>query len=238
MKVNISMSEAEATSAAAAYLADRLIDPRTKTVMVAGGNTPLQLYERIAEKRLDLSHLNVFTLDEYVGVPADDPRTCSNLLRRVVGQAWRIPMKQFHTLTTIEDEAPHSIRTHEAKLRSLGGLDVAILGLGENGHLGFNEPGSPPDSVGRLVDLEPSSIEANRRWFSGEHAPTKGVTVGLGTILRAAGLILVAFGAAKARAVRLAMTGPRETVPASWLTDHPHVDVFLDRAAASTMPAD
>lgn len=234
MQLAISPDIDHANSAAADCLAAWLVAPGTRNVMVAAGNTPLELYRRIGERRLSLAHLNIFALDEYVGVPLDEPRNCANLMRRGVQQAWGIPTAQFHTVSSLEHEALASVREHERKIAAAGGLDVIILGLGQNGHLGFNEPGSAEDSPGRLLDLETISIEANRKWFGGDYAPAKGITVGLKTILSARHVIILAYGQHKMAAVRTMMEGPRNAAcPASFLQGLPDVRVFLDGDAAA-----
>ena len=234
MKVLIYSDAAVANKAAAEMLAHLLRNAETRNVMVAAGNTPLELYRLVAERRLELSHLNVFALDEYVGVPLEEPRNCANLLRRSVAEAWKIPPAQFHALSSVEEEARANVRAHEERIRAGRGLGVVVLGLGQNGHLGFNEPGSAEDSEGRLVDLEPISVEANRAWFHGKHAPDKGVTVGLKTILGARHVLVLAFGAHKKNAVAAMVEGSRSAAcPASFLQGHPDASLFLDAAAAA-----
>ncbi len=236
MKIEVSESPPLANAAAAADLARSLLSPEARSLVVAGGNTPLELYRLIAGRSLSLGRLHIFVLDEYAGVPLEDPRTCTNLLRRTVQEAWKIPPEHFHPLSSLEKEALASVRDEERRIAALGGPDLAVLGIGPNGHLGFNEPGSPADSAARLVDLEPSSVEANRRWFGGEHAPARGATLGLKTILAAKHILLLAYGSSKAEAVKKMVDGPRsERCPASWLQGHPEVKVFLDRAAAARL---
>ena len=236
MKLSIHRSSDAANAAAADCLANWLASPGARTVMAAGGNTPLEVYRRIAERRLKLSPLNVFALDEYVAVPPDEPRNCANLLRRSVADAWGIPPAQFFTVSSVAQDALASIQEHERRIAEAGGLDVVVLGLGQNGHLGFNEPGSAENSIGRVLDLEPSSIEANRQWFGGDYAPSKGVTVGLKTILAARHVLILAYGPHKAAAAKAMIEGPRRTqCPASFLQGHPDTRVFLDEAAASTL---
>lgn len=236
MKVVLLPTASAATAAAAARLEEWFGMPGTRNVMLAGGNTPLDLYRRIADRRPAVSHLNLFALDEYVGVPADEPRNCANFLRRAAVEPWRLPPSQFFPVSSLEEKALESIREHERRIESLGGLDVAVLGLGQNGHLGFNEPGSQPDSIGRVVDLEPLSIEANRQWFDGAYAPVCGVTVGLKTILAARHILIMAYGAHKTAAVkRMLEEVPSERCPASFLQSHPDVHLFLDPAAAARL---
>jgi glucosamine-6-phosphate deaminase len=229
--------DADAANAAATdCLAGWLALSSTRNVMVAGGNTPLELYRRIAQRRLELSRLKVFALDEYVGVPPDEPRTCANLLRRSAGQAWGIPPAQFFTVSSQAEEARDSVQEHERRIAEAGGLDVVVLGLGQNGHLGFNEPGSAADSTARVLDLEPSSIEANRKWFEGRYAPAHGATVGLKTILAARHVLVMAYGSHKAAAVAAMIQGPRSAAcPASFLQGHPDTHVFVDENASAQL---
>lgn len=234
MELAILPSVDSANVAATEALTRWLLSPATRNVMVAAGNTPLELYRRIGERGLKLSHLNVFALDEYVGVPLEEPRNCANLLRRSVAEAWRIPPAQFHAVSSLEKDALASVRKHEQRIADAGGLDVIVLGLGQNGHLGFNEPGSAEDSVGRLLDLESISIEANRKWFGGDYAPAKGVTVGLKTILAARHVLIMAYGPHKMAAVKAMVEGPRGIhCPASLLQGHPATMVLVDQAAAA-----
>src|SRR6266550_566528 len=211
--------DAEAGNAAATEcMAGWLVQSSVRNVMLAGGNTPLELYRRIARRRLKLSRLNIFALDEYVGVPLDEPRNCANLLRRSTVEAWGIPPAQFYAVSSQAQDALGSVQEHERRIVKAGGLDVVVLGLGQNGHLGFNEPGSAEDSIGRVLDLEPSSIEANRRWFGGDYAPAQGATVGLKTMLAARRVLIMALGAHKMSAVRAMVEGPRgPQCPASFL---------------------
>lgn len=234
MRIGIFRDAAAATRAAADDLSATLSLPNTRTLMVAGGNTPIDLYREIAGRGLPLRHLNVFVLDEYVGVPDFDPRTCTNLLRRTVAEAWNVPAAQYFGLSPVDGFALASVRDHEARIGRMGGLDAIILGLGRNGHLGFNEPGSEPESGARVLGLDESSIQANRRWFGGDYAPSKGATVGLSTVVAARHTWMLAFGEPKAAAVRAMVKGPPDlSCPASWLQGAADVRVFLDRAAAA-----
>lgn len=233
MNVSVHSSARQANEASANLLVRWLLDPGTRSLMVAAGNTPLTLYSLVAWRAPQLPRLEVFALDEYVGVPADEPRNCANLLRRSVAEAWKIPADRFHAISSNPDEALRSAIAIERRIEALGNLDVLVLGLGQNGHLGFNEPGSTPDSTARLLALDPVSVEANRKWFGGDHAPGHGVTVGLRTLLAARRILLLAFGSHKADAVRAMLEGPATpSCPASFLQGHPETHVVLDQDAA------
>jgi glucosamine-6-phosphate deaminase len=236
MDLRVFPSSAAATGAATDWLVDRLRQRTTRNLMVAGGNTPLGLYAEVARRGVCLEQLHVFALDEYVGVPEDEPRNCANLIRRTVVEAWEIPPSQYYCLSSLHDKALESIARHEERIRSAGGLDLVVLGLGQNGHVGFNEPGSDATSPGRIVPLSPVSIEANRSWFGGDYTPNFGVTTGMQTILSAKQVLLLAFGPAKAEAARAMIEGPpAASCPASFLQRHSDVTVFLDVPAASRL---
>lgn len=237
MKVRVFDDPQAATRSAADSVAEVLMQAGVRNVMLAGGNTPLALYAELARRALPLEAITFFALDEYVGVPLEDPRTCANLIRRTVVGPWGLAPGRFCALSSVPSEAAAGIERHEHLIRESGGLDLVILGLGRNGHVGFNEPGSDRDSPGRVLDLAPPSVEANRAWFGGEHAPEQGVTTGLKTILAARRVVLLAFGAAKAEAARaMATEPPSAKCPASWLQEHADARIFLDREAAAMLP--
>jgi glucosamine-6-phosphate deaminase len=234
MHVTVYPTPERASRAAADLLVGWLADARA--LVVAGGNSPRELYRLVAERRPSVGHLHVFTLDEYLGVPVEHPGTCANQVRREVADAWGVPADRFHWLSSRAEDAPAGIAEHERRLAALGGI-AAVLGLGKNGHLGFNEPGSRPDSSGRVLDLTPTSIAANAEWFGGEYAPDKGVTLGLGMLLAVRRVLVVAFGPAKADAVHdTVVATPNEACPGSWLQRHPDAHLFLDEAAAARLP--
>jgi len=233
--VTVSPSAGAASRAAADVLVRWLADART--LVVAAGNSPRELYRLVAGRRPPVGRLAVFTLDEYLGVPVEHTGTCANLLRREVADAWGVPADRFHWLTSQPESAAAGIAEHERKLAAAGGIDAVVLGLGRNGHLGFNEPGSPPDAPGRALDLTPTSVAANAEWFGGQYAPSQGVTLGLGTLLAARRALLVAFGPAKAEAVYgTVVAAPSAACPGSWLQRHPEAHLFLDEAAAARLP--
>lgn len=234
MNIHVHSDPNQATLATADWLIRVLEKPATRNVMVAGGNTPSALYAEVAKRGPHLSHLNIFALDEFIGVPPEEPRNCANLLRQSVVEAWNIPAAQYHWLPSTEGGAERAISDHEEKVGAAGGLDLVILGLGRNGHIGFNEPGSSADCTGRIVQLDETSIAANREWFRGQHAPRRGVTTGLKTLLAAKSVLILAFGSAKTQAVAGMLAGPQSPAcPASFFQRHPNARFVLDAAAAS-----
>jgi glucosamine-6-phosphate deaminase len=229
----------------AAHLADvliaRLQQQPTLRVCLPTGLTPVPLYDRVraAVQRGTVSfrHADVLLLDEFGGVPADDPGRCDRMLQRVLLDHVDLPPVAFHRLP-IEQDVEQACRDHEVAVGA--GCDLTILGVGGNGHIGMNEPGSSPTSVTRRVTLAPETTAASARYFRRDHdLPTWGVTMGIGTILRSREIWVLATGTGKAGIVRDVLHGSIGTdVPASLLRAHPHAWLFADDAAAALVTAE
>ena len=244
MEVVVSSTpEDTARAAAEAVLAGLPHDgERTLVLGLATGSSPLGLYRElgraVAEGRVDFSAAHGFALDEYVGLPPGHPEGYREvLLREVCGVIGLAPER-----LSVPDGSGRDVPTlmaaaarYEARIRELGGVDVQVLGIGANGHLGFNEPGSALTSRTRVKRLSDRTRRDNARFFQDiDDVPTHCVTQGLGTILGARRLVLVATGDAKADAVAAALEGPlTASVPASVLQWHPDTVVCLDEAAAA-----
>jgi glucosamine-6-phosphate deaminase len=197
---------------------------------VATGSTPVPAYRSLASARrrgTDFSRLSLVALDEYVGLPAGHPGSFAAYVEREIREPLQLPPERV-----VVPEG-HGERL-EDRIRSLGGVDVQLLGIGRNGHLAFNEPGSPLDSRTRVVALSRTTRCDNAPAFGGEAVPRHAVTQGLGTILEARHLVLLATGSAKAAAVATALSGPvTADCPASVVQLHPRVTMVLDKAAAA-----
>ena len=213
------------------------------------GSTPIELYRRVvAACRLTahcFSQATTFNLDEYVGLPLGHPGSYRSYMERHFlghvdvdptrahvpdGTASRVLAE--HAGLPLEEALQRVCDGYEAEIREAGGLDLTFLGLGVNGHIAFNEPGSPFDSRTRVVELAPATRRANARHFAGEHVPRRAITMGIGTILDSRAIVLMASGEAKAPAVaRLRGGAVSDDFPASALHDHPDVTVLVDRAA-------
>ncbi len=212
------------------------VDPSCR-LGLATGATPSPAY-RLLVHELATTDLFVdvtaFLLDEYVGLPTGDPASYRATIRRELTDAIGVPAERVHAPVTTGDlEA--SCADYESLLGS--GVDLQLLGIGRNGHLGFNEPGTPFEWTTHVVELSATTRSDNARFFaSPDLVPTHAVTQGLATIGRARHLLLAATGAAKAPAVAAALEGPLDTAcPASSLRLHPRVTVVLDRDAAGDL---
>jgi len=201
---------------------------------VATGSSPLALYAALIRRRaegLRTEGLRLFALDEYVGLQTDDPRSYAAYVRSVIAEPLGIPVENVrvpHGSTDTDGAA------YERLISAAGGVDVQIVGIGRNGHIGFNEPGSDAETRTRVVALDESTRRANAEHFDDDltQVPTHALTQGVATILSARRIVLVAAGSAKAAALRAALTGPvTADNPASFLQRHPDVTVVADHDA-------
>ena len=201
---------------------------------LATGSTPEELYKQIVDSDLDLSELTSVNLDEYVGLSAENEQSYAYFMKEHLFA--EKPLKASYLPNGLaEDPTAEAARYNQ--LLSEYPVDVQVLGLGRNGHIGFNEPGTAFDSVTRVVDLEPSTIAANARFFEDEsQVPRQAFSMGIANIMSAKTIILMAYGEAKAEAVKGMIEGPvTESLPASVLQNHPNVVVIVDEAAASLL---
>lgn len=233
---------AVAREAAAAVIAGLRRADGDVVLGLATGSSPLGLYRELArlaaEGTLDLTAATGFALDEYVGLPSGHPQSYRQVLLREVCAVTGLPPERLHVpdgSATELDALEWAAAAYEDEIRAAGGVDVQVLGIGGNGHLGFNEPGSSLASRTRVKRLAERTRRDNARFFERpEDVPTHCLTQGLGTILEARRLVLVATGEAKAAAVAAALEGPlTASCPASVLQWHPDAVVVIDEAAAA-----
>ncbi len=241
MEVIICKNADEAGRRAAARIAGILSRRADPVLGVATGSSPLATYSALAELAhagsLDISHLKAFALDEYVGLPTSDERSYAATIRHTVTEQIGLDPAGVHVPDGLAEDIIAGCRAYEQAIKDAGGIDVQILGIGGNGHIGFNEPSSSFASRTRLKTLAPRTLHDNKRFFSeGETVPTHCVTQGLGTIMDARHVVLLANGEAKADAVAAAVEGPVSSMcPASILQHHEHAVVIVDEAAAAKL---
>ncbi|MCQ9132523.1 MULTISPECIES: glucosamine-6-phosphate deaminase [Streptomyces] len=209
---------------------------------VATGSTPLPVYEALTAKvragAVDTGRARVAQLDEYVGLPADHPESYRSVLRREVLEPLGIAMESFLGPDGTAQDVQAACEAYDRALAAAGGVDVQLLGIGTDGHIGFNEPCSSLASRTRIKTLTEQTRVDNARFFDGDIAqvPHHVITQGIGTILEARHLVLLATGEGKADAVAATVEGPVAAVcPASALQLHPHATVVVDEAAASKL---
>lgn len=208
---------------------------------LATGSSPLPTYDELAARHerdgLDFSAAHAFALDEYVGLAPGHPQSYRQVIHREFTSRVNILPENVHTPDGAAEDLPAACRAYEETMQALGGVDLQLLGVGTDGHIGFNEPGSSFASRTRIKSLIEQTRRDNARFFSGlAEVPHHVVTQGLGTIMEARHVVLVATGAQKAQAVRDFVEGPVAAIcTASVLQFHPHASILLDEAAASSL---
>ena len=226
----------------AADAIEELLGRKPNAVLgLATGSSPLPVYDELAARHerdgLDLSRASGFALDEYVGLPAGHPESYREVIRREFTNRVNIAPENVHGPDGTATDILAACRAYEESITAAGGIDLQLLGVGTDGHIGFNEPGSSFASRTRIKSLIEQTRRDNARFFNSlAEVPHHVLTQGLGTIMDARHVILVATGAQKAQAVREFVEGPVSAIcPASVLQFHPHATVLLDEAAASAL---
>jgi len=232
-----SLASEEIGPAAAEIVLAALNTREDPAIGVATGSSPSPLYDALAAANADFSRAAWFALDEYVGLPKGHPQSYAEVLRREIIEPLGIDPKTVHLPDPHTGDLQASCADYERRIAAAGGIDVQILGIGRNGHLAFNEPGGALDSRTRVEVLTEDTRRANQRFFDSlDSVPTHCLTQGLGTILEAGQLLLIARGKDKAPALRAALKGPvSPECPASVLQLHGRVTVLADTAAASLL---
>ena len=230
-------------AAAGALVADeivRLVRSTPEAVLgLATGSTPLPVYEALRSRLegVDVSRVRGFALDEYVGIEPAHPESYRSVITREVVEPLGLNPELIRVPDGSLDGIEHAGEDYERAITDAGGVDLQILGIGTDGHIGFNEPGSSFASLTRVKTLTEQTRLDNARFFdSVDDVPMHCITQGLGTILRARHLVLLAFGEGKAEAVAGAVEGPvTASLPGSAIQLHPHTTVVVDEAAASRL---
>jgi len=233
---------AEEASRRAAAVVEGLVRSRPNCVLgLATGGSPVALYRELArrhaEEDLDFSRVTTFNLDEYVGLDPSHEQSYRAFMQRELFGHINLRPENAHVPDGRALDFDLYCRRYEQMIAEAGGIDLQILGIGRDGHIAFNEPGSSLGSRTRLKTLTPETIRDNARFFGGqEHVPRLAVTMGVGTILESRRCLLLAFGAAKAEAVAATLEGPiTAQVTASALQLHRDVVVLLDHEAAEKL---
>lgn len=241
MEVIIKAGPDAATNEAARIFAAQLRRKPASVLGLATGSTPLGLYRELAALRargeIDFSSVTTFNLDEYAGLPASHPRSYANYMRELFFSKVNIPAENIHIPDGTTADIPAHCAEYEAAIKKAGGIDLQLLGLGVDAHIGFNEPGSSLSSRTRLKTLTGQTIRDNARFFAeGEQVPRHVITMGIGTIMEARHCVMMATGEKKARAVAAMAEGPvTADAPASILQMHPVCTLIVDEAAAAEL---
>jgi len=234
--------DADAMSERGAALMAAQIRAEPRSVLgFATGSTPLGMYRRLIElhrsEGLDFSRLTTFNLDEYVGLPSGHEQSYHRFMWENLFDHVNVDSDRVHIPDGTADDIDRYCADYERRIEEAGGIDLQVLGIGANGHLAFNEPGSSLGSRTRQKPLTHKTVHDNARFFENEEdVPTSAITMGIGTIMDARKLLLLANGSGKADAIRATLEGPvTAMVPATMVQLHRHAHIIIDEAAASKL---
>jgi glucosamine-6-phosphate deaminase len=233
--------------AVARVLARRVADAisRTPTIVLGlpTGRTPLAFYRELvalAAEGIDFSRLTTFNLDEFLGIPASHPGSYRSFMHEHLFRHVDATASRIHFLDGMAPDPDAECQRYEQEIAAAGGIDLQILGIGTNGHIGFNEPAPALVARAHRVTLKPETRRSNASLFGGDPAnvPPEALSMGMATILHARAIVLLATGASKASCVERVINGPLTTeLPASFLQLHDDVDIMLDAPAAERLRA-
>ena len=226
----------------AALIAQQITDRKQSVLGLATGSTPIGTYRKLSEfcmeGKLDFSEVTTINLDEYLGLSPEHPQSYRYFMNENLFSHINIRQENTHVPCGDADDVQAACRAYDEMIELLGGIDLQLLGLGHNGHIGFNEPADVFVKETHVIDLSERTIRANSRLFrSEEEVPGKAVTVGLGAIMGARRILLLVSGEDKAPALHAALHGPiTPRLPGSILQLHPDVTVIADEAALQEEP--
>ena len=241
LKVYIVENYQELSLRAAGIVASQVILKEDAVLGLATGSTPEGMYRELAQLyrdgKVDFSRVTTFNLDEYRGLDPGHAQSYHYYMHQHFFDHVNVPQENIHLPPGQGADMAAICREYEEKIAAVGGIDLQVLGIGVNGHIGFNEPGRQLQTHTHLVDLSAETIAANSRFFSApEEVPRQAVTMGMGSIMQARRILLLASGESKAAAIRDTLGGRVTTaVPASFLQLHRRVIVLLDREAAALL---
>lgn len=238
MNVVVVKDYQELSVRAATIVAKQITKKKNTVLGLATGQTPVGMYQELIKKfqkgEIDFSQVVTFNLDEYYGLPPEHPQSYNYFMWNTFFRHINIPKENVYLLNgstkNIEKECQH----YEYLIQKSGGIDLQILGIGDNGHLGFNEPAIGLNSKTHLVNLSEETIRANSRYFKDiKEVPRQALTMGIGTIMKAKKIILLASGRKKAPVIARTINGPVSTeVPATVLQLHSEVTILIDKEAS------
>ena len=233
-------SEAPWVVGVASLWRDRLRTNPKMRICLPSGHTPIKIFEAMAHSVaagwVSFREAEIFALDDYGGLAPDDPGRCKNMLRRYLVDHIDLPKERFHWIDTDAPDLDKVCREYDALIEHGGGFDLTLLGIGLNGHLGLNEPGSSPESTTRRVEMHESTIKASAGYLTHSNLPTWGIGVGLKHLLGSKEVWLLANGAKKAEIIQRTLKGPiSNEAPASLLRKHSNASLFVDAEAAALL---
>lgn len=239
MNVLIYESEEQIGIAAGNYMCGQVLQKPNSVLGLATGSTPLKPYSQMIElyKKgvVDFSKVTTFNLDEYVNLDVNDKNSYHSFMHENLFDHINIPEENINFLDGNAEDPEEECRRYEEKIKSAGGIDIQLLGIGSNGHIAFNEPADCFQRWSHVVTLKESTVKDNSRFFKSiDEVPTQAVTMGIGSIMQAKKILIIAIGENKTKAIKQLIDGNVTPMcPASVLQFHTDVTLMLDKAAAS-----
>lgn len=241
MKLIETSNYEELSQKAASLVLSRMEANERLNLGLATGSTPTGVYKKLIQdheqNKTSYKNINTFNLDEYIGIPKKDPQSyhyfmCENLFEHI-----DIPLEQTHIPDGTASDLTEECGRYEQFIQEHGGIDLQILGIGQNGHIGFNEPGTSFESRTHIINLAESTRKANSRFFESlDDVPTRAITMGIASIMESKEILLLVSGISKAEALERLLHGEvNEDFPASILRNHQNVTIFADKEALSQL---
>ncbi|NLG25505.1 MAG: glucosamine-6-phosphate deaminase [Clostridiales bacterium] len=241
MQVHVFGGADEAARAVAMVIASEILKKPDAVLGLATGSTPVPVYRALIEMGrqglIDFSRVRTFNLDEYVGLSPDHPQSYRRFMNEQLFDHININKANTRVPSGVAADLRAEAAAYDRAIEAAGGIDLQLLGIGVNGHIGFNEPASAFPHATHVVDIAPSTVQANARFFdNADEVPRRAVTLGIGGIMAARRVVLLAVGRGKAPVIQKTVAGDATPdVPASILRFHPNAQLFLDREAAGLL---
>jgi len=241
MNIVIANNYQEISIQAARLVADQITNKKNTVLGLASGQTLIGMYQELINMfkrgKIDFSEVVTFNLDEYYGLAPEHPQSYYYYMWNTLFKHINIKKENIYLLNGMPENIKQECNQYEYLIQKNGGIDLQILGIGDNGHLGFNEPAIGLNSKTHLVNLSEETIQANSHYFNNiQEIPKQAITMGIGTIMKAKKIVLLASGRKKSHAIEKTINGPVSTeVPATILQLHPDVKLLIDKEAASQL---
>ncbi len=241
MNIHIFDNANQVGLAAANLFAAQILQKPQSVLGLATGSSPIETYQHLIsfykQGALDFSKITTFNLDEYVGIPQDHPASYHAFMDENLFNFVNMDKSRVHVPNGNASDLPAECTQYDQAIENAGGIDMQLLGIGQNAHIGFNEPDRLFTYGCHVVKLAQSTIDANKRFFNHEsEVPREAVSLGIGTIMNAKKIVLIATGKSKAQAIAASVKSDIDpAIPGSILRAHPHVTILIDKEAASLL---
>lgn len=244
MQVSVFKDERTLARTLAAHIAQSLAEKPDLVLGLPTGRTPIRLYHELgamhAKGQIDFARATTFNLDEFLGIPSTHPGSYRSFMQEHLFSRVNLSPERINIPNGAAADPAAECERYERAIAEAGGIDLQLLGIGTNGHIGFNEPARELAAMTHRVVLKASTRHSNAGLFGGDESqvPKEALSVGMATIMHARGIVLMATGKSKARCIQRVVHGPITTkLPASFLQLHRHVELMLDESAASALDA-